>query len=91
MWKKCHGACDAFDSSFGGIYSIASVVLWCSTDVPSVNTMDGPCAASVGGFVDENFLAGRRKRSFVVFSWASAESRGLMRDGRMRFKVWVHW
>ena len=65
MWKKFDSAGDAFGSGFGGVHTVATVMLRCSTKVPTVDTMYGPGASAIGRFMDQNFGAGRCERGFV--------------------------
>jgi hypothetical protein len=66
MWKKLHSACDAFGPGFCSIDAVAPVVFRCAAKIPAIDTVDSSSAAAVWSFVNEDFRAGRRERSFVV-------------------------
>ncbi len=94
--KKFDGVGSALGACFWHIYSMATVVLRRSAKVPSIDAMWCPGTADSRVFVDKNPGAvcgarGVRLYSKAPLSCASADSFGLMREGRRRFKVVVAW
>jgi hypothetical protein len=68
--KKLHRAGDAFCSGFGGIDLVAPVVFRCSSQIPSIGTMDGPSSAAVWCFMDEDLRAVWCEGCFIVIEGA---------------------
>ncbi len=66
MREELHSTGDTFGSGFSGVYAVASVMFRCSADIPSVYTVNRPCAAAVGCFVDEDLRSGRCEGGFVI-------------------------
>jgi hypothetical protein len=95
MRKKLNSLCNASGTGLGGIHPTASITLRCATKVLAIHSMHCPSASFVGVFMDEDFDAGWSERCFVVVEGAIelgfGREAGLMRDGRMRLRVWVHW
>ena len=59
MWKKLDGAGDAFGAGLGDVTPIAAVMFGGMSNIPALNAVWCPRSPNLGGFMNEDFGAGR--------------------------------